>query len=126
MRETLRVIQRCTSTHRDGAPSMAQSRASGYRTGHDPGAQEARCKGGHANSRSAWAGKLLPARLQPMIFLPEDSLGEVQCGNLPPGRVVIASLASSLERTIAAGALEERLRGFDDLGARAPGGKASP
>jgi hypothetical protein len=87
MRETLRVIQRCTSTHRDGAPSMAQSRASGYRTGHDPGAQEARCKGGHANSRSAWAGKLLPARLQPIIFLSEDSSGELQCGKPAPGRV---------------------------------------
>ena len=66
---------------------MAQSRASGYRTGHDPGAQEARCKGGHANSRSAWAGKLLPARLQPIIFLSEDSSGELQCGKPAPGRV---------------------------------------
>ena len=47
-------------------------------------------------------------------------------GNRPRAESVIASLASSLERTIAAGELEERLKGFDDLGARAPGGKASP
>ena len=64
---------------------MAQSGALGYRTSHDPGAQEGRCKGGHANSRSARPSKLLPARLQPIIFLPEDSLGEVQCGESAPG-----------------------------------------
>ena len=74
MRETPSVTQRCVSTRRDGAPCTAQAGASGYCIGHDPGAVEARRKGGHATSRVERAGKLLPARLQPMMACRGDSL----------------------------------------------------
>ena len=85
MRETPSVTQRCTSDRRDGAPCTAQAGASGYCIGHDPGAVEARRKGGHATSRAERAGKLLPARLQPVVSLLEDALGEVHVGNWTPG-----------------------------------------
>ena len=52
MRETPGVNQRCTSIRRDGAPCTAKAGASGYCIGHDPGAQEARHKDGHAKSRA--------------------------------------------------------------------------
>ncbi len=55
-----------------------------YCIGHAPGAQDARRKGGHAASRAERAGKLLPARLQPMVSLLEDALGEVHRGELDP------------------------------------------
>ena len=84
MRETPSVTQHCVSTRRDGAPCTAQAGASGYCIGHDPGAVEARRKGGHAKSRAERAAKLLPARLQPMVSLLEDALGEVHRGELDP------------------------------------------
>ena len=77
MRETPSIAQHCVSTHRDGAPFTAQAGASGYCIGHYPGAMEARRKGGHATNRAERAAKLLPARLQPMVSLLEDALGEV-------------------------------------------------
>jgi hypothetical protein len=51
MRETPIVTQRCTSTRRDGAPCTAQAGAFGFCIGHDPGALEARRKGGRAASK---------------------------------------------------------------------------
>ena len=91
--------------------------------GHDPGALDARRKGGHATSRAERAGKLLPARLQPMVSLLEDALGEVHRGELDPRAAsAMASLAGALVRTITAGELEERLRALEDRG----GGKVSP
>ena len=84
---------------------MAQSRASGYCVSHDHGAQYACRKDCHANSRS-------------------ERVGELQ--RAPRGPSVIASLASALERTLAFGELEERLRGLEDFGTRARVGKASP
>ena len=122
MRETPSVTQRCTSTRRDGAPCTAQAGASGYCIGHDPGAQDARRKGGHAKSRAERAAKLLPARLQPMVSLLEDALGEVPRGELDPRDAsAMASLAGALVRAMTAGELEERLRALEDRG----GGKAS-
>ena len=123
MRETPSIAQHCTSTRRDGAPCTAQAGTSGYCIGHDPGAVEARRKGGHATSRAERAGKLLPARLQPMVSLLEDALGEVHRGELDPRAAwAMASLAGALVRTITAGELEERLRALEDRG----GGKVSP
>ena len=120
MREIPSVTQRCVSTRRDGAPCTAQAGASGYCIGHDPGARR---KGGHATSRAERAGKLLPARLQPMVSLLEDALGEVHRGELNPRAAsAMASLAGALVRAITAGELEERLRVLEDRGA----GKASP
>ena len=118
MHETPSVTQRCTSTRRDGLPCTAQAGTSGYCIGHDPGALEARRKGGHATSRAERAGKLLPARLQPMVSLLEDALGEVHRGELDPHAAsAMASLAGVLVRTITAGELEERLRTLEDRGA---------
>ena len=123
MRETPSVTQRCVSTRRDGAPCTAQAGVSGYCIGHDPGALEARRKGGHAASRAERAGKLLPARLQPMVSLLEDALGEVHRGELDPRAAsAMASLAGALVRAMTAGELEERLRTLEDRGA----GKVSP
>ena len=111
MRETPRIAQHCVSDRRDGTPCTAQAGASGYCIGHDPGALDARRKGGHATSRAERAGKLLPARLQPMVSLLEDALGEVHRGELDPRAAsAMASLAGALVRTITAGELEERLR----------------
>ena len=94
------------------------ARASGYCIGHSPGAQDARRKGGHTKSRAERAGKLLPARLQPMVSLLEDALGEVHRGELAPRAAsAMASLAGALVRTITAGELEERLRALEDRGA---------
>ena len=122
MRETPSVTQRCTSTRRDGAPCTAQAGASGYCIGHDPGAVEARRKGGHATSRAERAGKLLPARLQPVVSLLENALGEVHRGELDHRQAAaMASLAGALIRAMTAGELEERLRALEDRG----GGKAS-
>jgi len=122
MRKTPSVTQRCTSLRRDGAPCTAQAGTSGYCIGHDLGAQEARRKGGHATSRAERAGKLLPARLQPVVSLLEDALGEVHRGELDPRAAsAMASLAGALVRTITAGELEERLRALEDRG-----GKVSP
>ena len=122
MHETPSVTQRCTSTRRDGALCTAQAGASGYCIGHDPGAVEARRKGGHATSRAERAGKLLPARLQPMVSLLEDALGEVHRGELNPRAAsAMASLAGALVRAMTAGELEERLRALEDRG----DGKAS-
>jgi len=119
MHETPSVTQRCTSNRRDGAPCTARAGASGYCIGHDPGAQEARRKGGHATSRAERAGKLLPARLQPVVSLLEDALGEVHRGELDPRAAsAMASLAGALLRTITAGELEERLRALEDRGGR--------
>ena len=118
MRETPSIAQHCVSTRRDGLPCTAQAGTSGYCIGHDPGAVEARRNGGHAKSRAARAGKLLPARLQPMVSLLEDALGEVHRGELDPRAAsAMASLAGALGRTITAGELEERLRVLEDRGA---------
>ena len=123
MRKTPSIAQHCVSTRQDGAPCTAQAGTSGYCIGHDPGALEARRKGGHATSRAERAGKLLPARLQPMVSLLEDALGEVHRGELDPRAAsAMASLAGALVRTITAGELEERLRALEDRG----GGKVSP
>ena len=84
MRETPIIAQHCVSTGRDGAPCTAQAGASGYCIGHDPGAVEARRKDGHATSRSEQAGKLLPARLQPVVSILEGALGEIHRGELDP------------------------------------------
>ena len=109
MRETPSIAQNCTSTRRDGSPCMARAGVSGYCIGHDPGAQDARRKGGHDKSRAERAGKLLPASLQPMVSLLEAALGEVHRGELNPRA---ASAMASL-----AGELEERLRTLEDRGA---------
>ena len=102
-------------------------RGFGYCIGHDPGAQDARRKGGHAKSRAERAAKLLPAPLQPMVSLLEDALGEVHRGELDPRAAsAMASLAGALVRAITAGELEERLRALEARGARATGGKTSP
>ena len=123
MRETPSIAQHCVSTRRDGAPCTAQAGASGYCIGHDPVAQDARRKGGHGKSRAERAAKLLPARLQPMVSLLEDALGEVHRGELDPRAAsAMASLAGALVRAITAGELEERLRALEDRGA----GKVSP
>ena len=101
---------------------MARAGTSGYCIGHAPGAQDARRKGGQATSRAERAGKLLPARLQPMVSLLEDALGEVHRGELDPRAAsAMASLAGALVRAMTAGELEERLRALEDRG----GGKAS-
>ena len=123
MHEIPSVTQRCTSTRRDGAPCTAQAGTSGYCIGHDPGAVEARRKGGHATSRAERAGKLLPARLQPVISLLENALGEVHRGELDHRQAAaMASLAGALIRAMTAGELEERLRALEAHG----GGKVSP
>ena len=123
MRKTPSVTQRCTSTRRDGAPCTAQAGTSGYCIGHDPGAVEARRKGGHATSRAERAGKLLPARLQPVVSLLENALGEVHRGELDHRQAAaMASLAGALIRAMTAGELEERLRALEAHG----GGKVSP
>lgn len=123
MRETPSVTQRCTSTRRDGEPCTAQAGTLGYCIGHDPGALEARRKGGRATSRAERAAKLLPTRLQPMVSLLENALGEVHRGELDPRAAsAMASLAGALVRTITAGELEERLRALEARGA----GKVSP
>ena len=112
MHETPSVTQRCTSTRRDGAPCTAQA-----------GAPEARRKGGHAKSRAERAAKLLPARLQPVVSLLENALGEVHRGELDHRQAAaMASLAGALIRAMTAGELEERLRALEDRG----GGKVSP
>ena len=117
MRKTPSIAQHCVSTRQDGAPCTAQAGASGYCIGHDPGALEARRKGGHGKSRAERAAKLLPARLQPMVSLLEDALGEVHRGELDPRAAsAMASLAGALVRTITAGELEERLRALEDRG----------
>ena len=86
--------------------------------GHDPGALEASRKGGRAKSRAERAGKLLLARLQPMVSLLEDALGEVHRGELDPRAAsAMASLAGALVRAMTAGELEERLRALEDRGA---------
>ena len=122
MRETPSIAQHCVSTRRDGLPCTAQAGTSGYCIGHAPGAQDARRKGGQATSRAERAGKLLPARLQPMVSLLEDALGEVHRGELDPRAAsAMASLAGALVRAMTAGELEERLRALEDRG----GGKAS-
>ncbi len=127
MHETPSIAQHCVSTRRDGAPCTAQAGTSGYCIGHDPGAVEARRKGGHATSRAERAGKLLPARVQPMVSLLEDALGEVHRGELDPRAAsAMASLAGALVRAMTAGELEERLRALEDLGSRSPNGMASP
>jgi len=99
MRKTPSVTQRCTSTRRDGTPCTAQAGASGYCIGHDPGALDARRKGGHATSRAERAGKLLPARLQPVVALLENAMGEVHRGELDPRAAsAMVSLAGALVR----------------------------
>ena len=118
MRKTPSIAQHCVSTRQDGAPCTARAGASGYCIGHDPGALEARRKGGHGKSRAERAAKLLPARLQPMVSLLEDALGEVHRGELDPRAAsAMAILAGALVRTITAGELEERLRALEDRGA---------
>ncbi len=119
---TLNVTSSIASYRRISPPCTAQAGASGYCIGHDPGALEARRKGGHATSRAERAGKLLPARLQPMVSLLEDALGEVHRGELDPRAAsAMASLAGALVRAMTAGEMEERLRVLEDRG----GGRAS-
>jgi hypothetical protein len=114
MREIPSIAQHCISTRRDGARCTAKAGASGHCIGHDPGAAEARRRGGHAKSRAERAGKLLPARLQPVVGLLEDALGEVHRGELDPRAAsAMASLAGALVRAITVGELEERLRALE-------------
>ena len=113
-----KIPQRCTSLRRNGSPCTAKAGTTGYCIGHAPGAQDARRKGGQATSRAERAGKLLPARLQPMVSLLEDALGEVHRGELDPRAAsAMASLAGALVRAMTAGELEERLRVLEDRGA---------
>jgi len=66
--------------------------------------------------KSVRAAKLLPARLQPMVSLLEDALGEVHLGELDPRAAsAMASLAGALVRVTPAGELEERLRALDAM-----------
>ena len=68
--------------------------------------------------KSVRAAKLLPARLQPMVSLLEDALGEVHRGELDPRAAsAMASLAGALVRAMTAGELEERLRALEERGA---------
>ena len=122
MRETPSIAQHCVSTRGDGAPFTAQAGASGYCIGHDPGAMEARRRGGHPKNRAERTAKPLPARLQPKVSLLEDALGGVHRGELAPQAAsAMASLAGALVRAMTAGELEERLRALEDRG----GGKVS-
>jgi len=123
MRETPSIAQHCASTHRDGAPFPAQAGASAYCIGHDPGAMEARGKGGHAMSQAERTAKLLPARLQPKVSLLEDAPGGVHRGELDTRAAsAMASLAGALMRAMTPGQLEERLRALEDRAGR----KVSP
>ena len=70
---------------------------------------------------------LTPSRLAVRSAMPTSGLCRLVSNyGRPLAPSVIASLASALERTVAGGEMEERLRGFEDLGARAPVGKGSP
>ena len=115
IRETPSIPQRCAATRRDGAPCTAQSGPSGFCIGHNPGAQEARRKGGHGKSRAERARKLLPARLRPVADALEKALDEVHRGELDPRAAsAMASLAGALVRVTTAGELEERLRSLEE------------
>ncbi len=108
--------QRCPAIRKDGGPCTAQARADGYCVGHSPQAQEARRKGGIGSSRSARAGRLLPARLRPVVTALEDALREVHEGELDPRiGTAMASIAGALVRVFAVGELEERLRVLENL-----------
>ena len=115
LRETPSIPKRCGSTRRDGAPCTAQPGPSGYCIGHNPGAQEARRKGGHGKSRAERARKLLPARLRPVAAMLEDALGQVFRGELDPRvATAMASLSGALVRVTTAGEIEERLRTLEE------------
>lgn len=91
---------------------------SGFCIGHNPGAQEARRKGGRGKSRAERAKKLLPARLRPVAAMLEDALREVHRGDLDPGvATAMASLSGALVRVTTAGELEERLRTLEERAA---------
>ena len=106
--------QRCPAVRKDGQPCTAQPRADGFCIGHSPDAQEARRKGGIGSSRAARAGKLLPARLRPVVTALEDALREVHDGDLDPRvATAMASLAGALVKVYQAGELEERLRDLE-------------
>ena len=82
------IAHGCTSTRRDVAPCTAQAGASGYCIAHDPGAQEARRKGGHATSRAERG----PVNYYPPAFSPwfpfwRTPWVRYTVDNLTPGRV---------------------------------------
>ena len=88
--------------------------SSGFCVGHNPGAQEARRKGGQSTSRAARAQRLLPARLRPVADRLEQALRQVHDGELDPRlATAMASLAGALVRVLTSGEMEERMRALE-------------
>ena len=106
--------ERCPAVRRDGTPCSAMAGSSGFCVGHNPGAQEARRKGGQSTSRAARAQRLLPARLRPVADRLEQALRQGHDGELDPRlATAMASLAGALVRVLTSGEMEERLRALE-------------
>ena len=108
--------EHCRATRKDGQPCQAFAGADGYCIGHRPGAgtRETRAKGGKRKSNAARAGKLLPARLQPIVERLEKALGDVESGLRTPAEAqAMASLARAIVNVFQAGELEERMRDLE-------------
>jgi hypothetical protein len=104
----------CPATRKDGQPCQAPAGSDGWCIGHRPGAKDARSRGGKGKSRAARAGKLLPARLRPIVDRLEKALDDVETGKITPAQgQAMASLSRAIVQVFTAGELEERMRDLE-------------
>lgn len=102
---------KCTATRKDGSPCKSFAVLNGLCVGHQPGAQQARAKGGLNSSRAARLRGLIPPRLVPVYDKLETALTEVHTGQLEPKQAqAMASLARAMVAVLTSGELEERVR----------------
>lgn len=109
----------CKHIRLDG--SGCQSRIvmpSGYCHVHDPERRatlrDVSAKGGRGKSRSARAGKLVPAVLRPVLDQLLEAMPAIADGSLDPRQAsAMASVAGAITRVYQAGTLEERLQALE-------------
>ena len=101
----------CTAARKDGQPCKAMAVVNGLCVGHQPGAQEARRKGGRNSAKVIRMRGLIPPRLVPVYDKLEKALTEVYGGQLEPKQATaMAALARAMVAVLTSGELEERVR----------------
>jgi len=110
---------RCTALRKDGSPCTAPARPStAWCWIHDPAGQdrlrETRAAGGRARGNSVRAGKLMPAKLRPVLDTLLDALSKVEDGGLTPQQASsMAAVAGAVVKVFQVGTLEERLAALE-------------
>jgi hypothetical protein len=104
----------CSAVRKDGAPCALLAVGNADRCFAHVANTESRAAGGRAKAHSERAGKLLPARLRPVLDQLLTALDEVHAGSLTPQQgSAMSALAGAVVKVMSAGQFEERLRDLE-------------